>query len=566
MTAFRKISFTLAALGLFCAAPVFAADIPGSADPGRIQERFAPATTPDLSKAAPGVSSGAATTTAPAGAENAKLTLQKVVIEGMTAYDELAIAPLYADMIGQQISLADVYGLAERMTAKYRNEGYILTQVIVPPQTIDGGTVRLRVIEGFVDQVSFQGETRGDIGYLLPFAEKIKAAKPLNAKALERYLLLMNDIAGISARAVLSPSPTVPGASDVTLVVSQKAADFTAQIDNRGSRYLGAFQASVGTRLNNVFGLYEAFNVQVVTAPDGQPDRELDYIGLTWSQPVGHEGTKVDVSASITSTKPGFDLEAFGIEGVAHSYNIQVSHPFIRSRNKNLFATLKFNYLNSERSDNIPTGTIEDRLRVLRAGGTWQFTDSLIGVNTLTAELSRGLDVLGASDKEDPALTRAAGDPEFFKATFDVSRLQRLNNRFDLFGAISGQISPDTLLASEEFGVGGAAFGSAYDNSEITGEDGIAARLELRVNNPFNITSLPYLQMYGFYDIGNVWDKDNAIVKEQRRSLSSAGTGLRFNISDNFSGTFEVAAPLTREVETENDNSVRAFGSLTARF
>lgn len=548
---------------LFSASVSFAQAVPSSAEPSRVGGQIAPMQAPTLSTAAPAVASGG-TISAPNGAEKVKLTLQSVTVDNMTVYTEKQIAYLYKDMIGKQISLADVYGIAEKLTAKYRNEGYVLTQVVIPPQTIDGGNVRLRVVEGFVENVTIQGATQNNIGYMQEFADKIKAAKPLNAKSLERYVLLMNDLSGVSARAVLSPSKT-PGASDVTLIVEQKPYDLFFQVDNRGSRYLGALQANAGVRLNNIFGMYEAINLQTVTAPDGWPTRELDYFGASWTQPLNHEGTRMTLSGSVTSTAPGFDLEAFDVRGLAKSAGVEVTHPFVRSRMQNLFGSVKFNYLNSERKDNLGLGTTEDRLRVLRAGGTWQFTDKMVGINTMTAELSKGLSILGASDKNDAGLTRALGDPDFFKSTLEISRLQRLSDKFELFASASGQKSSHTLLASEEFGIGGATYGSAYDNSEITGEDGIAFRTELRVNNAFD-HSFDMLQFYGFYDVGKVWDRDNAIVKDQERSLASTGLGSRFTINQNWAGSVEVAVPLTRKVETQGDNDPRAFGALTARF
>lgn len=556
--------FATTALVVGLSASAYAQAVPSSAEPSRVGGQITPMESPTLSKQAPSVSAGGAYS-APAGAENVKLILKSVSIDGMTAYQKNAVDYIYADMIGTQITLADVYGIAEKLTAKYRNEGYVLTQVVVPPQTIDGGNIKLRVVEGFIDQVNIQGKTQADIAYLTRFTDKIKVARPLNAKALERYILLINDMSGMTAKAVLSPSATVPGASDVTLVVDQKPMDFFMQMDNRGSRYLGAFQTSVGARFNNLIGQYESLNIQVVTAPDGWPERELDYIGATWAHPIGSEGTKLTLSGSVTSTQPGFDLEVFDVEGVAHNFGIEVSHPFIRSRNYNLFGSVKFNYLDSERNDNLGLPKTEDRLRVLRAGGTWQFTDKFVGINTLTGELSKGLDTLGSSDRGDANMTRANGKPDFFKATFEVSRLQRLTERFELFASATGQATPHTLLASEEFGVGGVSYGSAYDNSEITGESGLAGRLEVRGNNLI-ATPFDLFQSYAYYDLGRVWDRDATVAKDEERSVASSGVGFRVTFNETLSGSLEYAFPLTREVETEDDTDARAFGSLTARF
>lgn len=560
MIKFPKLFLSMMTAATLFGSQAYAQAVPSSAEAPRAGGQIAPMPTQTLPEVGTKIQTGGAVT-APAGAEKVKLVLKSVDVEGQTVYDEVQIRAVYDSMIGTTITLADVFGIADRLTAKYRNDGYILTQVVVPPQTIDGGHVKLRVVEGFVENVTIQGATRANPGWLEGYAQKLRAQKPLNSKALERYVLLINDLAGMNARAVLSPSKT-PGATDITLVVDQKPFDAFFQIDNRGTRFLGPLQLNAGVRFNNTLGLYEGLNFQGVWTPD---HTELAYGAFTWQQPLNHEGTRLSTTVSYTKTDPGFTLTPFDVEGDAKTVNLDLTHPFIRSRNKNLYGSLKFNFLNSERTDNIPGGGAEDRLRVLRAGGTFQFTDSLLGVNTLSAEASKGLDFLNASDKGDARLTRALGDPQFFKLNAEVSRTQRITNIFEAYLSATGQLSSDTLLASEEFGVGGVNYGSAYDNSEITGEDGFAARFELRANNPVALP-VSLLQLYGFVDGGQVNDPDNAVPRDRRRSLVSAGGGARLNLDDRFAGTLEVAVPMTADVQTEGDDNPRLFASITGKF
>ena len=540
--------------------------VPSTAEPSRVQEQISPLQAPKALDGTSVITPKRTRAKAPAGAEKTKFQLVSVKVTKMTAYTDTDVFPLYESMVGKTISLADIYGLAEKLTTKYRNDGYVLTQVIVPPQTIESGHIKLRVVEGFVDDVTFQGSTRGDISYLQPYADKIKASKPLNAKTLERYLLLINDLSGMSAKAVLSPSTKTPGASNVTLVVEQKPADASFVMDNRGSRYMGSLQFNTGARLNNALGFYEAINLQVATAPDGWPKREMDNLNIGVSVPIQYEGTKVTLNGGVTPTHPGYTLSEFDVKGMSHALNLEVMHPFIRSRSENLYVTLKFNYLNAKRTDNLGGPPIKDKLRVVRLNSTYQFTDRLFGINTINAEISKGFDIFGGSSKGDANMTRANGDPGFFKGTAEASRLQRITDMFDIFVGATGQLSANTLLASEEFGVGGASYGSAYDNSEITGKNGVAMRLELRAN-PLPPSQLQKLQFYGFYDIGKVWDPNNAVASDHIRSIASAGTGLRMSLNETFSASFEVAVPLTSEVETmQDDHNPRLFGSLTARF
>ncbi|TAL33857.1 MAG: ShlB/FhaC/HecB family hemolysin secretion/activation protein [Alphaproteobacteria bacterium] len=561
MKIFRLIGVISALLVLGTSA--WAQTVPSSAEPSRIGGQIAPmAPAPSISGAA--AVSGPGAVSAPDGADKITLKLQKLIIEDMTAYKLSDIEPLYKDSIGKTVTLADVFSIAAAITAKYRNDGYILTQVILPPQTIDGGVVRMRVVEGYADRVIIEGATRGSKAYIQEFADKIKAAKPLNASTLERYMLLLNDLPGISARAVLAPAKT-PGASDITIVVDQKPYSLFFQTDNRGSRYIGPLQVTAGTQVNNIFGLYEALSLQLAAAPEGWPHSEMRFGSLTWQQPVGIEGTRLDLNGGISATHPGFTLAPFDVNGIAHTASLRVQHPFLRARTLSFTANAKLDYLNSARDDNLGLPATKDRVRGLRIGGALQAADRFSGVNSLTAEFSKGLNILGASRKGDANVSRAQGDPQFVKATAEASRLQRIHGPFSLLVSAAGQKSANTLLASEEFGVGGMSFGSAYDNSEITGEDGVAVRAELRADNLFR-TPASLLQLYGFYDFGQVWDRDNAVVKDRIRSLASAGAGLRATLHPNVTASFEAAKPLTRPVQTAGDNDARFFGTLTIRY
>jgi hemolysin activation/secretion protein len=322
---------------------------------------------------------------------------------------------------------------------------------------------------------------------------------------------------------------------------------------------------NAGAQLNNALGLYEGISFQAVTAPDGWPRRELTYGALTWMQPVGHEGTKIDLSGSISSTHPGFTLTPFDEEGIARTLALDVQHPFLRSRNISVTGSAKFDYLDSFRSNNLPLPATVDRIRALRVGGNMQAVDRFGALNVLSAEASKGLNVLDASRPGDANLTRAEGDPQFFKVAAQATRLQPVTGPFSIYTAASGQKAAETLLASEQFGVGGPAFGSAYDASEITGDDGIAGRVELRADNAIR-TPFSLLELYGFYDIGQVWDPAHSVPQDRIRSLASAGAGFRANLNANFSATFEAAKPLTRVVATANDRKPRYFGALTWRY
>ena len=80
-----------------------------------------------------------------------------------------------------------------------------MSKAVVPPQQIERGIIRIDVIEGFVDKVTFQGDVTGPKALLNRYRKKLLNSKPLLSKDLERYLLLVDDLPGLSVKSVLTP-------------------------------------------------------------------------------------------------------------------------------------------------------------------------------------------------------------------------------------------------------------------------------------------------------------------------------------------------------------------------
>ncbi len=137
----------------------------------------------------------------PGEAGELSLVLESVAVEGSTVYPAEDLASLWEGRLGRKIALAEVFGIVDAITARYRNDGYILSRAILPPQTIEDGAVKIRIVEGYIDDVRFEGEVRGDRALLDAYAAKIKGSRPLSIAHLERYLLLIDDLPGLSSEA-----------------------------------------------------------------------------------------------------------------------------------------------------------------------------------------------------------------------------------------------------------------------------------------------------------------------------------------------------------------------------
>jgi len=373
-------------------------------------------------------------------------------------------------------------------------------------------------------------------------------------------LLLMDDLTGMTARGVLSAGNSKLGTSQMTVTLEQKPVSARANVNNRGSRFLGPAQADLLVDFHDTLNQHETLRLRTIQTLNFD---ELNYYEASYAQPVGKEGTTLRGLVSYTSTEPGNALEALNLEGESTTVRVDATHPFLRSRRSNLFGTLAFTYRDTE-SDTFGLSIFDDSVRTVSAQLAYDFYDNFRGINQFAGGITQGLDVLGANDQND-LVSRSNADATFTYLSFDAQRLQALTGPFALKLSASGQHSFDPLYASEEFAVGGMNFGSAYDPAELSGDSGIALRSELHYNTRFTTNWLDDLMFYGFYDFGKVWN-DNLIAGEDDAiSLASSGIGLRSSLLQRVDADFELAFPLTREVAAENTggDDVRAFFNVT---
>ena len=532
-------------------------------DPGRVGDRFLQERRPEIFNT-PLIEVDKSSTETSGSDSGAKFLLKDIEFKGSNEISSEDLKKEIGGLIGSEISLNQVNEIANIVTVKYRSEGFISTKAIVPPQKIKNGVLTVEVIEGGVDQVIIQGDISSDKEIIQRFADKIKSAGAMSSNKLERYLLLIDDLPGVSARAVLKPSSSRVGYSDVYVVIEEEKFEGAFGVDNFGSRFLGSYKLDGQAVVNSPFGKFGRTALRVIGTGELE---EMKYVSLAHEVQLGSEGTKAIFSSSYTDTEPGHTLEAFNLEGESFNASAKVQHPLIRSRRENLFWQFGFSYKVSE-SSSFGTRQFRDDIRTIYSGVSYDVFDALYGTNKSDVIFTKGLDIMGASDSND-TLSRGNGQANFEKLNFSYTRIQSIPDLpISLFLASEVQLAWVPLLSAEEFGIGGQNIGRAYDPSEISGDKGVAATFEVRYATQTTESFIESFQPFVFYDVGKVWNERAFAGEANSASLASAGIGSRFNFEEDVSGELVLALPLTREIQSygTNGDDLRILFNLTKRF
>lgn len=548
--------------------------VPGAVDPGRVQEHVAAAPLDDARSVVkkPEAPITATKPPLPQAMDPAQsFEVRGWSFSGNTAIDDTALSAILGDYTGARVDEDFVYALAEYLSAIYRERGYFLSRVMV--QSIDAaqGTVGFLVIEGYVEEVRIDTDSLArqldHRGIVDGAVARIRAMKPLHGPTLERQLLILNDLYGVSVESTLVPlsdraDPPL-GAVGMVLTIIERPRLFGVQYNNFGSIFTGPGQNLYTANLKSPFGAFDNIRVQALHA---LPIDEMRYGLVEYAMPLHDNGLSASLRGYRSLTRPSSSLTPFEMKGESESVSLSVSYPLMRTRSENLYLSAGFEWRNSKTSA-LGELLFEDRLRIAQAGISYGKTGKRGNYTMLSLNLTQGLNILGETPTGSENLSRAEGRSDFTKIDGRVSHFEYLPYGFGVWGGITGQYAFTPLLSSEEFGYGGQGAGRAYDSSEIVGDHGVSAFVELRYQETPRIEKLKLsLEPYVFYDVGKVWNIESGLRPE---SGASAGFGVRSFIGDTIRADGGVAFPLTRPIANPvrgDEDSPRLYFQVSADF
>lgn len=560
-----KLRFLLiAATAMLLAPSLFAADAPNLQntveryDPGKTASEIAEPDLEQSSQPPPNVVDVKRPPAAPKQSDsvtNIKFLLKRIILVGNTVFTTEQLSKLYADKLNTEVSLADLDAIAQKITEHYRTAGYILSQAIIPPQEIANGIVRIKVIEGYVSKVSVTGCKNHNVCKAISdYGNHIAKHTPLNLADLERYSFLANDIPGAKVRAVLSKSQDYAGAADLTFIVEEKNYGGSAAYNNYNSEVLGRQQVIGNAYLNNL-SYASATAISGITTTNG----DMNYIAFSHKQQLNSNGLGGNVSISNIHTTPNMGTIGLGgleIPGKAFIANLGLDYSWIRTHKRNFYVGGGFKFLNSTTEFGDET-LFKDNIRSINVHATYDYMYSVRTNNSLTLSLVQGLNILDAQGNPP---SRVGEDLTFTKVELSGTSLHRFPNKFSSLLAFKGQYAFNLVPSSETFAYGGVPFGYGYDQSEFTGDRGIAGLAELRYQT-WTIPSYKlYSHVFGYFDIGYVWDINN--VQPTSQYGASTGLGTRMNLMRHVNFDFIIGVPLKSSTIEGTPNFVRILFNL----
>ena len=448
-------------------------------------------------------------------------------LDGVEFADEAQVQALVASFTGHDLGLAEILTAANRITSFYRDRGYLVAKAYVPQQDARSGVLTIRIVVGRHGRLTVDNRSPLAASVAEGFLENAgSSGEPIRQDKLERAMLLVSDLPGITTPNVTIAPGALPGTSDLHVEVpGTRRVEGYALGDNYGSRYTGRKRLNMGATLNAPLGIGDKLSVSGVTSPAAG----LQGGRVSYAFPIGWDGLRLEMNAGRVTYKLGdsySDTEALGYADFADG---TFSYPILRSDPETLQVSLN---LGGRRLQDKVWGetTSHRKVSAARLGLLNQTSGTLFGL-TLRTQAS-GIFTVGrlsfydAQQRADnEAGVHTAG--EFTKAEFELGGSLGLTEELSLSTSLKTQKAiGKNLDSSEQMTISGygAVIGQAPG---IMGDNGYLYNAELKYALPGLVEGHKH-SVGLFTDVGRVYLED-AEYTTNPHSYRAADLGLSYS-------------------------------------
>lgn len=475
------------------------------------------------------------------------VTVSHFEFTGNTLFSESELAAITSTYTNRPVTLFELYEAADRVADFYVSRGYTLASVTIPPQKVADGTVRLQISEGRVARIGVENNQLYSTEEVQRYFPAVTSGGVYRGADVQDSLRTLNTLPGLKARAVLRPGAAY-GTSDLVVKVEEKPIEGSLNIDNYGRKDIGEFRISAIGQFNNPLHVEDQLTLLALRSESGL----LNYGYVEYSLPVNFTGARLHVSYGDAE----FDVRNSLIDGRNRAGRLRIEQSLL-----NQGATrLSVNGGVSRTLANADfTGATFSRTAIslfeLGALLTHSYADHAVTQISTTIHSN-----FESQNRDD--LTAGTHGRELLRWEVDVQHLQPLFGQMQLLTHVNGVYSPDPLVDTEAYSLGGSDSIRGYPSGEIRGDRGYQGSLTLR--RPFNWAGVQWVPRT-FIEAGSVFLVDTPAGFNRKESLTSAGVGADIGW-DRVTIHADWAFPLDDRTVSDGRDTSRVFGSLAVAF
>lgn len=489
----------------------------------------------------------------PAAAEGPVFQLHAVRFSTSELLSEQQLRDIVTPYLGRDVQYSQLMEIVEAVNRTYRSLGVYTAVAVLPQQEVREGVVAIRLIEGKLGQIRYQGNHYTSENFVANWLADHQGQETVDMPRLEADILEFNRVHDERIRAELRRGESF-GLTDIVVTVQEpERGYFQGFADNYGFESSGREELGFMYRHQHLLSDGDR-SIAYLSASEG-----VQSLSLSYNRPVASSRWRVGGSGSLTRTDlTEGDFASSDVQG--DSYRLGFESSWLAWSGERLWANL-LGAAGYTRSTTEIAGVVfsDDAIAQAQVGASVNWAGSSWQVSG-----RQMLAYTDFNDKSDVGVAEQATRKTLYNG--GLSGYYRHDN--GLYGLLLAewQYSDGAQLpGSLSFSLGGPSSVRSYPASAASGDRGWYSQLELHYDRwqPWGVRVEPYL----FYDYGVAVSRDPQPDGNGSHNVETAlaAVGLGVSFSGNRWGFDLTYAEPTREALPMQDPHM-LFARVNVRY
>ena len=325
------------------------------------------------------------------------IAVKGIAIEGQNIFDKEILNKVIKDKIKTKMSLKELDNIALELRRFFRRNGYFAAYAYVPEQNVVDGIIVIKVMPGIYGKVALDNKSDMRSERLEDFMKTITSGSYIQRRAMDRSLLIMNDLPGMKVEATLKPG-SKSGEADVFFAASTlEKRGGAIFLDNYGNRYTGRNRMGVSYHINNPAELGDQLSFYYMKS-----NGELNNYDVRYEIPVGdyhRAGTIMGLSFTKMDYELGAPYDQYDAYGNAETWQLYTKTPLKRMLHNNLYlrTSIESRQLtdkidrwlqDTQKASQVVRIGLEGDYRTNKTASTYKFTQSFGWMHMIKTDMS----------------------------------------------------------------------------------------------------------------------------------------------------------------------------------
>ena len=480
------------------------------------------------------------------------------------------ISKVLKPYLGRHHGLDGLSAAVDELERKLKKEGYSFHRVILQPQSLQQGIVKLKVHEFKLGKLNISGNKHFSDSNIRNSLPSLVEGQAPNTRLLNQSLAVANEHPDKTLQMIFKEGEA-PNTIDVNLNVADKSPHTGyAQLSNTGAEETGDIRLGIGYQYSNLFDKDHIASINYSTSTE-EPSNVSQWV-MSYSFPFYENGDQLSVyysDSEVEATEPlpgSVDLDISGA-GTVLGARYMYSFKKVKGYKQKLYLGLDMKEFDNlvladtggnvtvveNATNKLESGPISIEYEISKSQTKTPFMFAISFYQNLIDDQNAYNDEV----RYPISIVPDTGWNLFrYKAQYELpvaSWLLRLR--------LQGQQTSEPLISGEQFGVGGAQSVRGYEERAILGDTGYSLNIEW-----WNANDHKKFSWLIFYDLGQTkYVESICETCDDKQSPSSFGAGLRWMWSRHVNISAD-AAQVQEEIGDTEKGDIKVHVSLTYQY